>query len=502
MTAEDERQDASETSRGIRHAGTSFASTLLIGLVSAVVISRLFGVEVIGAYALASAPAAVLPMLSTLGEQTALVRSTSHEKGSSTRAVSLFAVVLAFSAVLTLAAAAVVALIAVALLRGPVDQPDLVAPALVLVAGYVLFGNVSWNVDKMLSVFRGTQYLLYARLFDVGFLLVASIAAGVVFGADIWSLVWATVGTLVPAMLLRLSFLRRLVTGRPTRLGLRTAAGELPDLIRFGVRTVPGTAAGAVASHAGTWLLGAVTTVAALGAYARANNLASRVTDAGFRLSEVLLPVLSHAVHERRYADAGDAFARWRTLVTVALVGACASLSGPAEGLLAIFGPGFSEAWVVMGLLLFAYSAAVVNIMHADLLVALGHPVAASTLALVRCGVTLVLLVPLTLSQGIEGTALAIFLAYALELACLVLLADRRLARHDVRAARVPWGSLAVAAGLAMLVGRLLDELSDALVVAVLASLVGGAVYLAVALLTRAVDLALVRSVLATRLRA
>src|SRR4051794_29601575 len=53
-------------SRGMRDAALSFCASLVIGVVSAVIVSRLYGVEVIGEFALVCAPFAMVMSFSNV----------------------------------------------------------------------------------------------------------------------------------------------------------------------------------------------------------------------------------------------------------------------------------------------------------------------------------------------------------------------------------------------------------------------------------------------------
>lgn len=434
--------------RGMPDAALSFSTSLVLGLISAVVISRLYGVESIGEFALVSAPYVLVTQFSNVGEQVALVRILSNESPASARSASMFTVVLGFSTALTVLAALIAAPIATVLLRGPADQPDLVAPALVLLATYVAFGNVSWNCDMVQSAFRGTRALLVTRFFDLLLLLALSVVLALVREPDTEALVLATVITLGCTLLLRLYYLRQVLTGRPTRPALRAALRELPSLLRFGVKIVPGVLAQAVTAQAGLWIISAVRAVDVLGAYSRANNLANRLGEAGFRLGEVLLPFLSHAVLKGDYEGACWRFSRWRLLVLLGLLVVVAPLAGAAEGALSVFGPGFSQAWVVLGLLLLAYGASVINSMHIQFLLALGLPSLVSQLMLARAGATLALTAPLTIWYGAAGAALAILVGFLVELAMTLVLTERRLAEHGAGNAALPWFTI-IGAGAA-----------------------------------------------------
>src|SRR5690606_15639673 len=152
-----------------------------------------------------------------------------------------------------------------AALHGPIDEPGLVAPALAVLAGYVFIENVSWNLDSIFSAFRAGRELFLARLSQVvSFLLLACGLRAV--SASVWSLALATIGSVAIAFLRRLSLVRTYLARVPldeVRAGFR----ELPRLLRFAARLVPGSIANGLTAQAATWILGAVAGVRTVGAY-------------------------------------------------------------------------------------------------------------------------------------------------------------------------------------------------------------------------------------------
>ena len=47
---------------------------------------------------------------------------------------------------------------------GPLDAPELLAPALVSIAGYVIVTNTGWNIDSIFSAFVAGRQLFWVRL--------------------------------------------------------------------------------------------------------------------------------------------------------------------------------------------------------------------------------------------------------------------------------------------------------------------------------------------------
>src|SRR5882757_4396787 len=90
----------------------SFLAVAVFGVVSTIATARIYGVRVIGEFALASAPVTALWVLSTAKEQAALIREITGLERRHPRVTELFAAVFTFSSGLTLLMATVVGAIA------------------------------------------------------------------------------------------------------------------------------------------------------------------------------------------------------------------------------------------------------------------------------------------------------------------------------------------------------------------------------------------------------
>ncbi len=142
--------------------------------------------------------------------------------------------------------------------------------------------------------------------------------------------------------------MRFVVPAPELRAGLRT----LPDILRFGLRVTPGSLADGASAEAGTWILGLFSSVAAVGAWNIAWTLGKRTLDLNIRLAEMLFPTLV----QRWAAEDRHGFQRaltdsTRYVVTVMLLPAAVA-GGAADGVMGLFGPGFSQASGALVLLL------------------------------------------------------------------------------------------------------------------------------------------------------
>src|ERR1700722_5165948 len=137
---------AAKGERGTYRAGfafgtLSFFAVAAVGLISTVITARLYGVRIIGMFALVSVPVGVLWALSSVKEQQALIREITPLPPRHPRDTPPFAVVFSFSAVLTISVALVDVAVCWFVFRGPLNAPGLFAPALVSVVGRAIIGN-------------------------------------------------------------------------------------------------------------------------------------------------------------------------------------------------------------------------------------------------------------------------------------------------------------------------------------------------------------------------
>jgi hypothetical protein len=87
---------------GMRYAGYSFLLTAMLSFASAVVIARIYGIEVVGQFALVIVPYVITSKFSTLSEQIALTRRLATMTPQTPLASALFLAVLGFSTLLTI----------------------------------------------------------------------------------------------------------------------------------------------------------------------------------------------------------------------------------------------------------------------------------------------------------------------------------------------------------------------------------------------------------------
>ena len=402
---------------GMCFAALGLGSMVVLGIVSSVIVARIYGVEAIGEYALVLAPSGALATLSSVREQAGLVRELSVLEARTPRVTGLFIAVLAFSVGLTLFVAALVAGITYLLLAGPVGRPGLFAPALALVISFVVIQNTCWNLDMVFSSFRGGRQLFWIRLMQALSFTALAVGVGLVW-ATVWGLVLATIGSFLTALIHRLVCVGGFMTASVSRVDIRNGFRTLPELIRFGLKIAPGSVADGIGKEAATWVLGALVPIAAVGAYNLAWMLARRLIDQSSQVTEMLFPTL---VRRR----SGDQEAFDRALVdsmryaAVAMLLPAAVGGGAAHAVMDVFGPGFSVAAGALAFLLILPAVAILAAILGIALYSLDRPLTTALLTIVRTVVVIGLTVGLTLLLGLTGAAAAIVAGYVIELALL-----------------------------------------------------------------------------------
>jgi len=394
----------------------SFIAVAGFGVVSTIATARIYGVRIIGEFALASAPVAALWVLSTAKEQAALIKEITGLPPRHPRVTELFAAVFTFSSGLTVVMSVIVAYISALVFRGPLHHPELVVPMFVNLAGYVFVTNTGWNIDSIFSAFVAGRQLFWVRLHETLSFLAIAMAAGLAWHS-IWGLVIATIGGSFTALIHRAVAVRPFVSVRLSRAGYRRGLRALPDLLRFGLKITPGGIAQGVSQQVGIWAIGSTAPVAIVGAYSRAQTIPDRLQQVNFRIVEVLYPTL---VGRRAEGD-GAGFdralldtARYALIGMLLIASVC---GGAAHAILTLFGPGFSRAAPAFVLLIAYPALATITSAQTQALWAVDRPGLTSVTSLARLTLTIVLTVVLTPKIGIAGPAIGLLGGFLLDMA-------------------------------------------------------------------------------------
>jgi O-antigen/teichoic acid export membrane protein len=394
----------------------SFAVSGILALGSSILTARIYGIDVIGEFALAYAPTGAVWFLSSVREQPALIRLLAPLPPRSPRVTGLFFPVFAFSAALTLVSSMVAAVGTYLLFQGPIDHPDLFAPAMVSLAGYLLFTNPAWNIDGVLSAFRAGRDLFWIRCHQMAAYLAFAAALSFVM-PTVWGLILSTVASWVTSLAHRLYVSPKWMRWSVPLAEIREGFRELPGILRFGLKVTPGSLASGVSDQLGTWILGAYGSLDAVGAWNRAWALSQRFVELNYRLTEMVFPTLV----ERHVGEDQSGFDRAlvdsQRYVAGGMLLPAAVGGGAAAGVMALFGPGFSSASTALALVLLVPAISTMTNIQSDALLAVGRPLATTALAGARMAATIPLTIVLTISMGVTGAALGVTLGACVQLA-------------------------------------------------------------------------------------
>ena len=467
-------------SAGLSWGALSFVLNASLGLLSSVVIARLYGISVVGAYTLAMAPMQALWQLSTVREQAAFVRALASLQPREPRVTGLFIAVFAFSSALTLVAAGLAALAVYLLYNGPIAHPDLIGPALAGLVGYLLIFNVAWNLDMVLSGFRAGRELNAVRVHQAA-LFVVLVAVGGAVAQTVWVLVVATIAAQASSLAHRLVIIRRYLKFPIARAEVREGMRALPDFIRFGLKVTPGELASGVSAQSGTWVLAVVGTLPQVGGYSRAWLLAMRFFELNYRVTEMLFPTLV----ERR--DSGDRPGFDQTLVdtlryaAVGLLLLAAAGGGAATAVMGIYGEGFGIAADALAVALVVPAVVTLCAVQRHALFAVDRPLLGSASALIGMAATVGATIALTLEFGLVGTASGALIGYSTDLLILSVAVRRHLSTPVTRLWPVrQFAALAAAYAAGFAAARLVDDALDGAVGLLCALPAGAIAYLAV----------------------
>jgi O-antigen/teichoic acid export membrane protein len=419
---------------GFFFGALSFLASVGLGFFSTIITARLYGIEVIGEFALVWAPVAAMWALSSIKEQQALIREITQLEPREPRVTQLFAAVFTFSVGLTVVVALLDAGACLFLFPGPLDAPELLAPALVSIAGYTVILNTGWNLDSILSAFIAGRKLFWVRLNELVSFLVIATGIGLAW-RSVWGLVIATIGASLAALVHRAIVARAFARGRLTLNEYRAGLHTLPDLLRFGLKAAPGQMAQGISQQGGIWAIGMVAPVSVVGAYSRAFVIPKSLQTASMKITEVLYPTLVGRHSESDGHGFDRAMVDSIRYEVVGMLLLAAAIGGAARSALDLFGPGFAAATPALVLLALYPVLASVTVTQTQALWAVNRPGLTSLVAIARLLVTVVLLVLLTPRFHMVGPALALLAGFLV----VIVLSGAALRHHLSRPLRVIW---------------------------------------------------------------
>ena len=414
----------SSYSAGLAFSLASFGAVGFVALFTSVLSARLYGIAVVGQAALVLAPVTIVTLLSTVREQPSMVRELAKLRPRHPQVTGITLAVFMFSLSLTTAVTGLGIVGCYFAFHGPLHNPGLLTPAIVALAGYLVIINTCWNMDGVFAAFRAGRELFAVRLHQAviyGVLLVVFFH----ITHSVWGLVWAFLGSWATALVHRLLLLRRVISWRVPLADIRAGFAILSTIVSFGLKMTPGFLSIGFSEASGTWILGATSSVSAVGAYSRAWTFATRLSELNWRITEMLLPTLV----QRRHAGDAEGFDRvLRESLRYAAFGMllpAAVGGGAASAIMHIFGSGFDAAATALRLLLFVPLLQTLIAIQGAALVAHGRPLLESFGQIVRLIVTVGGGIALTLAYGITGMAIALVAGALLSFAFLALVQFR-----------------------------------------------------------------------------
>lgn len=462
-------------SAGLAFSLASFGVVGAIALFTSILSARLYGITVIGQAALALAPVTIVTLLSTVREQPAMVRELAKLQPRHPRVTGVWLAVFLFSFVLTAIVTGLGLVVSYFVFHGPLHNPTLFAPAAAGLCGYLVVINTCWNIDGVLGAFRAGRELFAVRLHQA-VMYGALVVAFAFFAHSVWGLVLAFLGSWLTSLAHRLFLLRRVIRWRVPLEEVRAGFRTLREIVAFGLKLTPGSLSWGLSDASGTWILGAIGTVDMVGAYSRAWNIASRLSELNWRITEMLLPTLV----QRRSAQDTEGFNRALVdslrYASFGLLLPAAVGGGAAEAVMHVFGAGFGSASTALRWLLLVPLLQTLISIQGTALMASNRPLLTAGVQILRLTITVATGVVLTLAFGLEGMAIAM-VAGVLVPFCVYLLILRLVLGIPLMAL---WGYRQIA-GLAA------AYLSGFGVSEVIQSRLGGALGLAAALLAGSV---------------
>jgi O-antigen/teichoic acid export membrane protein len=473
---------------GALFGGLTFGAVAFLALLSAVLNSRIYGVAVIGEYALAMSTVAIVRLLSTTKERPALVRELTALAPRDPRVTGLFLATLVFSFGLTLIVGVGALLVTHLLLSGPISQPNSFLPIAVNVAGYVFVGNTGENFDVVFNGFRAARQTFSVRAWTAVSFIVISVPLGLVVGS-VWGLIVGNIGSFATSLVHRLFLVRPYMRLSASRKVIRDGFRTLPGLIRFGMQITPGALADGASNSSGTWIVASFNSIDMVGAYGRAWTLVGQLTLLSTRTNEMLFPTLIERRANRDGAGYARALVDSLRYTSIVLLLPAVAFAGVAQGVMRVFGPGFEQGASALAILLLSPSLVALTQIQRQALYSLDRPVLGSISGVLRLIVTIGGGLLLTWKLGATGAALALVLGLLADLAFATQIVVRHLETPFRKLWPVhQWLAALAASGGGYGAARALDAALPYPLGIFIGSAAGAAIFIAILLLSGGVN--------------
>lgn len=477
-TAADAAAPARRTfTEGFGFGGASFVASAAVGVISTVVTARIYGVEVVGQYALVYSPTGVLWTLSTAGERMAFIRRVSTVPARSPLLSGLWVAVLSFSAALTLLACLIAAALSYLALEA-IGEESLYLPTVVCLLGYFIVSNTSWNLDAVLIAYRSGRQMFWIQLHEALAYLGVAAAMGLVTDS-VWGMVVALLASSSTALVHRVWSTHRWMHYRADRPSVREGYRELPELVKYGSKAIPGSIAGGLSSQLGTWILGATASIASVGIWSRCWGLGARLLSANQQFTSSVLPTLVERHESGDRAGVTRALSGSLRYVGMAMLAPGVAIGAASTSVMQLFGPEFERGAAALAIVMVVPALGTMARVQNDALLALGHPWRSSACNIFRLVAAAALMIPLASSHGVTGLAAGFLAAYGLQLLVQQQQLRRVLSgRLNVAGDILYFVRVFVAYGAALAGGLVIDEYVGGVVALVLAAGVGFTIYM------------------------
>jgi O-antigen/teichoic acid export membrane protein len=403
----DTGSDEARYAEGVKFSAYDGITTVVLGLVSAVLLARVFGAEVLGAFAVASLLTGAFGTVSNVREGMGLVRELTRYEPRTPQARALLWATLGFSAALTVAMLAPFAVLAVYLIRDVFDRPELVEPFLLLVGLYVTVQNTGAVLSAPLVAYRAGRPLWISRTAMSLALIGGAIACWALGTTTVYGLIAATAAGALAALAVELRALRRLTGLAVGPRDLRWGVGQMPRIISFGLRAAPSNYTETAINYADTAVLAAYVPLAPLGAYNRAYGLFQRETSFVMSLSRLYFPTLCslHAKHD--LAGMRRVYRLTARYLILLMVPVGAWLAAAAPAVMGAFGSDFQQAATALAILGAVAAVNTYGKLSGAVSAAAGRPGRISIATTVGAAVNVGLCFLLIPNGGLTGAALA-----------------------------------------------------------------------------------------------
>jgi O-antigen/teichoic acid export membrane protein len=364
--------------------------------------------------------------LSSLREQQGMIRELAVLTPGQPKVAGLFTAVMSFSFALTLVVAVPVSAVAYVLYTGPMGRPEIFEPAMLLMAGYILFQNTSWNLEMLLAGFRAGRELFRVRLLQSASYVTFAVVAGLL-SRTLWALSLAIVASHAVSAIGRVLTMPGYLPARCSRADLREGFRTLPSMIAFGAKMAPGSVGYGMSNEAATWALGISAPITAVGAYNRSWQLVQRLRDVNLRISEALFPTLVERSSNGDRKGFDRAVIDTGRLVLILMLLPAAAGGGAAVGIMQIFGPGFEAGAPALAILTLMPAVGALGQAMGHGLNARNRPLVTSMVAVAGGVATVTLTFVLAPAFGATGAALAYLIGYSVSTAVTFAIGRRQL---------------------------------------------------------------------------